>query len=339
MDKYRFDIDALLRTILLFGFTALLVWLIITQQVGLYVNPRFAFLVEFAAAILALMGTVSAPAILRQAPCQDNPHPSHAHSGGWTYLPFFMVLLLALLIPDTTLHANLVDAKGLNRNLATSGQPNVNSADNKQPASVPIDSNVSGSTPAAKPNANLQDSEEQIATTDNGNGETLPPSENIGSTIEKQPQSTDSPPPKIPGAASAPLAGNSPAPEFPKQASLLSVTQSNFVETIQDIYEHRSNYLGREISVIGFVYRNPDLSDTQFVVVRYLIICCAADASPYGLLCESSEAKKYPQGTWLSVRGTLKTGKFNDREVPSIKVTSVERIDTPQNPYVYLTSQ
>ena len=52
-----------------------------------------------------------------------------------------------------------------------------------------------------------------------------------------------------------------------------------------------------------------------------------------GFLCESEEASKFSDGTWVEVVGTIKKGKFTD-ELAVLDVATIKETDKPTNIFV-----
>ncbi len=96
-----------------------------------------------------------------------------------------------------------------------------------------------------------------------------------------------------------------------------------------------SSFNGKEANVVGFVYREGTYADNQFMVARFTVSCCVADASAIGLPVMSDKASDFPADTWVSVKGTLKVDKFNGDNWPILQATSIEKIDQPEHPYLY----
>ena len=126
---------------------------------------------------------------------------------------------------------------------------------------------------------------------------------------------------------SRPLAG--------KQLSSIPVTDQDYTEIMNELEFFSQDYIGKEISMTGFVFRPPAVSSTQFSLVRYVIICCVADALPYGVLCELKNAGSYEDGTWLSIQGVIGHAVYEEKSVPVVKITSVKKIKEPKSPYVF----
>lgn len=94
---------------------------------------------------------------------------------------------------------------------------------------------------------------------------------------------------------------------------------------------------GLEVDVVGFIYREPEMEANQFMVARFTMSCCVADAFAIGLPIEVEDesAASLADGTWIRVRGMLKAGTFNGEAVPIVTPTVIEPIDMPEQPYLY----
>lgn len=121
--------------------------------------------------------------------------------------------------------------------------------------------------------------------------------------------------------------------------SKIEVNDHDYAEIMNELQFFSQDYIGKQIQVTGFVFRGPADTGTQFSLVRYVVVCCTADALPYGILCETKDAAKYQNGTWLSIKGIVQTSKYEEQTVPSIKITSLQQVSEPKNPYVFPLSQ
>lgn len=83
----------------------------------------------------------------------------------------------------------------------------------------------------------------------------------------------------------------------------------------------------REITVTGFVVPNDDGSTD---LARVLVICCAADARSIRIHLD-----RPIDGEWLRVRGTVAPSSPETGNIPTMTVTGVEHIPTPENTYAY----
>jgi len=86
----------------------------------------------------------------------------------------------------------------------------------------------------------------------------------------------------------------------------------------------------------GFVVHDPQAGD-DFVLARFRISCCAADAIPIKIIVREGGPRP-EENQWLAVTGTLverPAVEAGGGEVPPVEITatSVERIPQPAQPY------
>jgi putative membrane protein len=96
-----------------------------------------------------------------------------------------------------------------------------------------------------------------------------------------------------------------------------------------------SSFNGKQADLVGFVYREAAFSDKQFMLARFTISCCVADASAIGVPVEWDAAKDYPADTWVRIQGTWEVGVFRGDTVPILHPTSIDKVDQPEHPYLY----
>jgi putative membrane protein len=92
---------------------------------------------------------------------------------------------------------------------------------------------------------------------------------------------------------------------------------------------------GEEADVIGFVYRDGRFSDDQFLLARFTITCCVADAMAIGVVVQSPEAEQLTADSWVRVQGTFTKGKVNDEPTPVLVADDIAPIQQPEQPYLY----
>jgi uncharacterized repeat protein (TIGR03943 family) len=96
-----------------------------------------------------------------------------------------------------------------------------------------------------------------------------------------------------------------------------------------------NSFNGKQADVVGFVYREATFPDNQFMVTRFTVSCCVADASALGLPVVSDKASQFPADTWVEIKGTLKVDKFKGDNWPILQAVSIEKIAQPEHPYLY----
>ena len=93
---------------------------------------------------------------------------------------------------------------------------------------------------------------------------------------------------------------------------------------------------GREADVIGFVYRREGDPSGHFMVARFVMSCCSADASAVGMPVAWADAESLPVDKWVHVRGAVKVQQFGKNSLPVIEAKSVEDMaGPPPQPYLY----
>lgn len=92
---------------------------------------------------------------------------------------------------------------------------------------------------------------------------------------------------------------------------------------------------GQPADVIGFVYTEPTIGENQFMVARFTMSCCVADASAIGLPTYWADAGSLEQGQWVRVRSTMQVAPFRDDEMPVLQAASIEVVEQPEHPYLY----
>jgi uncharacterized repeat protein (TIGR03943 family) len=94
-------------------------------------------------------------------------------------------------------------------------------------------------------------------------------------------------------------------------------------------------FAGQAVEVVGFVYRDEEMAADQFMVARFLIVCCVADAIPVGLPVHYAEATGLELDTWVRVKGTFATGEVRGERLPVIVADEVTVVSRPVQPYLY----
>ena len=91
----------------------------------------------------------------------------------------------------------------------------------------------------------------------------------------------------------------------------------------------------KEADVLGFVYRDSRFRDDQFMVARFAVLCCIADASPVGMIVHWTDAADLELDSWVRVRGRLGAAEFAGQPVPVLVAEEVVSAAQPEQPYVY----
>ncbi|WP_244350978.1 TIGR03943 family putative permease subunit [Thermostichus vulcanus] len=111
----------------------------------------------------------------------------------------------------------------------------------------------------------------------------------------------------------------------PRQRTLL-----DWVRTL-DVYPDPYNYVDQPVQVQGFVI--PDERPDHFVIARFLVSCCAADAYPVGLPVLWPGAEDLATDSWLRLEGRMAIEQRNGTSQLVIVAERIEPLPVPVNPY------
>lgn len=99
--------------------------------------------------------------------------------------------------------------------------------------------------------------------------------------------------------------------------------------------EDLSPYLGKSANVIGFVYHDPRLKAGQFMLSRFTITCCVADAFAIGIAVDWLDSASLADNAWVNVQGPVDMITIDGQRVPVIRAGSVNPVQVPEQPYLY----
>ncbi len=109
----------------------------------------------------------------------------------------------------------------------------------------------------------------------------------------------------------------------------------DWVRTL-NVYPEPDAYTGQKVKVSGFVTHIPGWPNHIFMISRFVLTCCAADAYPVGLPVVLPEGTPLPApDTWLEVEGSLQTTPLDGKRQLTIGSATLSEIPEPRTPYEY----
>ena len=119
--------------------------------------------------------------------------------------------------------------------------------------------------------------------------------------------------------------------------NVIQINIKNFVTSLDEILGNPDKYKDKEIEMSGFVYKGKDLDlkGNEFILSRFMMVCCAADLQIAGIECDSNTLGSYDNGTWIKVKGKIKTDTSGDEVDPIIVAEQIEKDPNPNTSYVY----
>ena len=81
--------------------------------------------------------------------------------------------------------------------------------------------------------------------------------------------------------------------------------------TMLELLSDPEDFEGSNVTLVGIVHRDKRLPANAFYCYRLVMVCCAADATPAGVIVEWPESSKLKKGTWVKVNGKVTFTKFD----------------------------
>ncbi|GED53084.1 MULTISPECIES: TIGR03943 family putative permease subunit [Brevibacillus] len=345
------------RSFLLAGFTVLLAELIWSGSLSQYLAPRLHMLSYVTLGVFCLLTIAS----IRQAvigptayecDCEDaHKLPRNRWISIVVYSLFALPLLMGFVMPDKILGSSLAEKRGVT--LLTGESHWVKKVTVAAPLSEEGAGGESGSGrlpessgTGQKANAAAITGEAGDASSSRQEVEVVPIDSNSSGTNSIESKNTDT------GHASGNTAATDEelralfnpeqfggfytdlAVKMYKQPVIL-LDDKLFLDGLTTMDLFSKEFAGKEVQTMGFVYREAGFSPEQFVVARFSVSCCTADATVFGILVEVPEASKWKTDSWVQVRGKLELRKVNEYDMLVLKASKVEKVEAPKDPYVY----
>lgn len=296
-----FNKEAFIRSLILLGFAFFMVQISYTGEIAMYVHPRMNIYILLCAIYFIIIAIFN----LR------NVFSEHKHSVNLLLIAIFAIpLCMALFIPPVSLGSDLAKNRGTNLKGALLSQ-----ADNPS-------KNINSDTTVNNYNIN-NNSDSNVSATDSNNNPQLDNSDDSQKSAE------------IENSVKSDSAKNKDINSKKIENGIIKVNDENYIATLDELMINPNNYVGKTIEITGFVFRDTDFSDNDFVIGRLSMICCAADMQIVGLMCNMENAKSLKNDTWLKVKGKIKIGTYYRKKMPVIDVKEIQSISKPENEYVY----
>lgn len=111
------------------------------------------------------------------------------------------------------------------------------------------------------------------------------------------------------------------------------VEASNYTNVLKSVYENLDDYVGQTICFTGYVYRNSDFKENEFVLARDMTTSKPNETLVVGFLSNYKDAKNFADGTWVELTGTIEKGNYHG-PIPVLKVIKISATDEPEDALV-----
>ncbi|MDU0205433.1 MULTISPECIES: TIGR03943 family putative permease subunit [Paenibacillus] len=313
-----------LRTAILLGFSSYIVILFKSGALTYYIAPRMMIYVKIASVILYIIACFQGYMALRAywgkpVTCEcEQPVSRSVLRNTLAYGLLILPLFIGFALPDTALSSTMVAAKGMNLSASKSSLTATTAA--------PTTGTTTTGTTTSKATT-------ETATTATDPAPAAAPS--ISSTEMPAPANTDADLRKLFQADKEWDEDFSKIGMILYKKDTIVVKPEIYMEILSSIDLFKNNFIGKKIELTGFVYREDNMASNQFVVGRFAVSCCSADATPYGVMIDFPTAETYPKDMWVKVTGTVQNGSYNGNDIFIIKATQIDKIEAPSSPYVY----
>lgn len=117
----------------------------------------------------------------------------------------------------------------------------------------------------------------------------------------------------------------------------IEITDENYLEVMELIYNYPSEFIGKKVSYKGFIFNTSKKDQSDVFVFRFGIIHCVADSGVFGLLTRMPEKTIFANNEWVELTGEIQSQYYDafKRELPYVAVTTVTKVVGPDNQYVY----
>ncbi len=289
-----------LRGIILIGYALLILKLFLTFDMVNFVAEKMHGYLYFSLFVFIILGIIqilrgtAAKPQANQCGCDAHELPKGRLKTVVIYSMFIVPVLLGFVMPDNLLDSSIASNRGVNIG------------------------NSMFSTPPTSTNKEMVTNEKQ--------------DENKEESVTDVAEGVQ---PKLESYENFPLEDDyEKLTEIVKSSEKVIVRDEQFIPTLSVVDENLDLFIGKEVQLTGFIYKDESFAEDQAVISRFTVTCCVADASVYGYLTNDEKLASLDPDTWVNVSGIIDKVDFNGNMMPVITNPTFEVIEPPAKPYV-----
>jgi putative membrane protein len=301
-----------IRGIILIGFMLLLIGLIANGKLGLFIAPKMRPFAYFAIVIFGILGVSQFFRSTRKGQEEElacDCGVDHRPKGSsikhfFVYLLFVIPILTGFILPEKSMDSSIADKRGVKYGSGLYTKPTTETADGKTVPTQKVDVDEYLKDPEAyieKIEENIQE-ENPIQYVDVNDYY-----EEFASKLDNKDQ--------------------------------VNVTSENYLDVMSVVDIYLDRFLGKEMTTLGFVYREENMPEDQVVIARFAMNCCSADSAVYGTIVTGPDVKNWKKDTWYEISGKIDKTTFNRQKLPLVIVNDYKKVKEPKDPYVYPSSE
>ncbi|WP_347553195.1 TIGR03943 family protein (plasmid) [Pseudalkalibacillus hwajinpoensis] len=305
------------RGIILIGFFLMIIKLVLNESLHLYIAPKMLPFVYFAAGCFFIIGVIQFFKSMSSNLEEDiecNCGADHQMKGSFfrkviIYIIFILPVVGGLGLPQKVIDSSVAANRGIQYGGGLYTKPPGSSSSVSEDDNDPSEQNA---------DEFLEDPEAYL--------------EKMDEKVKKEAAQDDV---QTPTGYSANYNKYDELAEKYTKLDHLEVTNENYLDVITTIDLNVKQFIGKTMSIKGFVYREPNFNNNQIVVARFGMNCCVADASVYGTLVESNKVASLEEDSWVEINGVINKTSYNGEEMMLLVPDKIKQIDAPKDPYVY----
>ena len=112
------------------------------------------------------------------------------------------------------------------------------------------------------------------------------------------------------------------------------INDENYISTLNDMYEHIDNYVGRKIKVQGQIFKSENMKDNEIAIGKYYMYCCAVDMSLTGFMINKDDNFKLVENSWYDIEAVISSHKYEMGPGQIIDEPILKIIDYKRNLYL-----
>ncbi len=112
----------------------------------------------------------------------------------------------------------------------------------------------------------------------------------------------------------------------------IEITNSNYANILMESYDNIDKYIGKNVTVIGYIFRLPDFGSNEFVIARDMLVS-DSQSQIIGFLCNYNQIDQFETNSWVKITGVIEKGHYFG-EIPILKVKTIKKVTTPNEIFV-----
>lgn len=112
----------------------------------------------------------------------------------------------------------------------------------------------------------------------------------------------------------------------------IEINNSNYTDILVDSHDNMDKYIGKNITITGYIFRLADFGNNEFVIARDMLVD-ETHSQIVGFLCKYNQISNYETNSWIKIHGIIEKGHYFG-EIPIIRVKSIKKVTTPNEIFV-----